>query len=144
MANLVFNVAKGSIKHRVDEGATLRLLVLQVASADATLIDLDTVAAVLANGSTDEADFTNYARVTLAGVAVAVNDTDNKVTLDFNDIVFTSAGGATNNTTVKAVIYDFITDDTGSIPLLLLDCVFTTDGNNVTLTVPSGGIWESA
>jgi len=143
MADFVFNIAKGSIKKRIADGATLRALLLKVADADATLLDLDTVAAVLASGSTAEADFTNYARKTLASLTGAIDDTNNRATADAVDLVYTTAGGATNNTTAKLIIYDFITDDSSSIPLVALDCVFTTDGNDVTVVFNSVGFWKS-
>ena len=144
MADFVFNIAKGTIKKRVADGATIRALVLKVADTDAALKDLDTVSAVLASGSTAEADFTNYVRKTLASVTATVDDTNDWVTVDAADIVFTAAGGATNNTAAKLIIYDFITNDGASIPLIALDCVFTTDGNDVTIVFNAAGFWKSA
>ena len=61
MANIVFNVALGKVAEKAADGATLKLLVLQSAGTDAALKDLDTVSAVLAESSTSEATFTNYA-----------------------------------------------------------------------------------
>ena len=49
MADIVFNVALGRVAEKAADGATLKLLVLQAAGSDATLKDLDTVSAVLAN-----------------------------------------------------------------------------------------------
>ena len=143
MADFVFNVAKGSIKERIANSADLRLLVLKTAGTDGALKDLTTIAAVLGEGSTSEADFTNYARKTLAGVTGAVDNTGDKVTADFDDVVFTAAGGALNNTTTDVIIYEFKTNDADSVPLVQLDAVFTTDGNNVTLQVNAAGFWSS-
>ena len=145
MANFVFNVALGSIKKRIDDGATLKLLVLKAAGTDAALKDLDNIAAVLAEGSTTEADFTNYARPTLAGVTATVDDAGDDASADATDVTFSSAGGASNNTTTDAIIYDDIDgSDANAIPLVCLDAVFTTDGNDVTLQFDPNGFWGAS
>lgn len=144
MANFVFNAAKGRIRQLILDGADLRALVLKTADSDATMMDVDTITALLATAA-DEADFTNYARVVLTGESSTVDDTGNDVNADCDDIVFTSAGGATNNTTTDLVIY--LHDgggDGSSIPLVCLDCVFTTNGQNVTLQIPADGFWGAA
>ena len=145
MADFVYNVALGRVAEKVADGATIKLLVLKAAAADSVLRDLTTVAAILANGSTDEADFTNYARPTLAGLDVAVNHGTDSVSVDANDVVFTSAGGASNNTTTDAIIYEEVAGgDANCIPLVQLDCVFTTDGNNVTLQMNAAGFFGAS
>jgi hypothetical protein len=145
MANFVYNVALGRIAEKVDDGATLKLLVLKNAAADSVLKDLNDVAAILANGSTDEADFTNYARATLGSLTVTVDDATDSVSVDCADVVFTSAGGASNNTTTDAIIYEEVAGgDANCIPLVQLDCVFTTDGNNVTLQMNAAGFFGAS
>jgi uncharacterized surface protein with fasciclin (FAS1) repeats len=140
MANFVFNVAKGKVAELCEAG-TIRALLLKAAASDAVLKDLDTVAAVLANGSTTEADFTNYERKTLAGVNVSVNDTDDEQSVDATDPVWTSAGGASNNTLTDILIYHFVTDDAGSTPLVLLDAAGVTNGNNLTVQFGADGFF---
>jgi len=145
MANFVFNVAKGKVAEKVADGATIKLLVLKSSGTDATLQDLDTIAAVIAEGSTVEADFTNYERKTLGSLTATVNDTDNKMYVDAADTTFTSAGGVSNNTTTDVIIYEDVdTTDANAIPLVCLDCVFTTDGNDVTLQFGSNGFFEAS
>lgn len=145
MANFIYNVALGRIAEKVADGATLKLLVLKAAAADGTLRDLDTVAAVLANGSTTEADFTNYARATLSSVTATVDDATDSVKVDAADVTFTSAGGATNNTTTDVIIYEEVAGgDANCIPLVQLDAVFTTDGNNVTLQFGTNGFFTAS
>lgn len=145
MANFVFNVAKGKIAQKAEDGATFKLLLLKSAGTDAALKDLDTVAALIAEGSTVEADFTNYARKTLSSIADSVNDTTDKGLVDADDVVFSSAGGASNNTTTDAIIYEDVDgSDANAIPLVCLDCVFTTDGNDVTLQLHADGFFEAA
>ena len=144
MSNFVFNVAKGSVAEKAADGATLKLLVLKAAGTDATLKDLDDIAAIIAEGSTVEADFTNYARKTLANVAVATDDTNDERTVDADDVVFTSAGGASNNTTTDVIIYEDVdTTDANAIPLVMIDCVFTTDGNDVTIAFDEDGFFKA-
>jgi hypothetical protein len=139
MANFVFNVALGRVAEKISDGATLRILVLKAAGTDATLKDLDTVSAVLAEASTTEADFTNYpaTRKALTTVTATVDDANDKVICDADNVTYTSAGGATNNTTTSVVIFEDVagsdSNDATAIPLVKLDAVFTTDGNDVTL-----------
>jgi len=145
MADFVYNQGLGRVAQKAADGATLKLMVLKAAGTDAALKDLDTVAAVLAEGSTTEADFTNYARPTLANVSVTVDDTGDAVSVDCDDITFTSAGGATNNTTTDAIIYEDVDgSDANAIPLVQLDAVFTTDGNDVTLQINSSGFYGAS
>ena len=147
MANLVFNVALGRVAEKAADGATLKLLLLRTAASggDAAYKDATTVAALLALSGVAEANFTNYSRKTLANVTVSVNHTTDAVSVDCDDVVYTSAGGATNNTTVDAVIYEEVAGgDANCIPLVLLDCVFTTDGNNVTLQMDAAGFFGAS
>lgn len=144
MANFVYNVALGRIAEKIANGATLKMLVLKTAGSDATLKDLNTVAAVLAEGSTSEADFTNYTRKTLASLTDTVDDSGDVVKNDCADVVFTAAGGASNNTTTDVIIYEEVTNDADSIPLVQLDAVFTTDGNDVTLVINANGFHNAS
>lgn len=142
MADFVFNVALGKVAEKVADGATIKLLVLKTAASDAVMKDTDTISALLATAAV-EADFTNYARATLGSLTVTVDDTGDAVEVDAADVVFTSAGGATNNTTTDVVIYEEVTNDADSVPLVCLDAVFTTDGNDVTLQFNAAG-WYGA
>ncbi len=145
MADFTYNVGLGKVAEKAADGATLKLLVLKAAGADATLKRLDTVAAVLAEGSTTEADFTDYARKTLASVTVTVDDAGDAVEVDAADVVFTAAGGATNNTATDVVIYEDVDGtDANAIPLVQLDAGFTTDGNDVTLQVHADGFYGAS
>lgn len=144
MANFVFNIAKGRIAEKVADGATLKMLVLRVAASDATNMDFATVAAVLAGGNT-EANFTNYSRKTLTLTTVNVDNSGNSVSVDCADVVFTAAGGGVNNTTTDVIIYEEVAGgDSNCIPLVQLDAVFTTDGNDVTLTINAAGFFTAS
>ena len=143
MADFVFNVALGRVAEKVADGATIKLMVLKVSSSDATMKDVDTITALLAASCT-EADFTNYVRKTLASLTVTVVDGSDVVRVDAADVVFTAAGGATNNTTTDVIIYEDVGgSDTTSIPLVCLDAVFTTNGNDVTLQFNANGFFSA-
>jgi hypothetical protein len=136
MADVVFNVAKGSAgEFAVDDATKFGILLLKVAEADATLIDYDTVAAILA-GSNTEADFTNYGRKTGLTATRTVNDTNNRVELDLANQTWTSAGGASNNTIVKLIVfYENAAADATRVPISAHDFSVTTDGSDLTATI---------
>lgn len=144
MANAVFNVAKGSVGEFARDDATkFGVLLLKVAPADASLKDFDTVAAMLAGGAT-EADFTNYARKTPLTATRTVNDTSERVNCDLADQTWTSAGGASNNTLVKAVVfYEESASDAGRIPCTFHDFNETTAGNNLVLQFHANGFYQA-
>jgi hypothetical protein len=145
MADSVFNISKGAVAEKVRDGASnILLLLLKVAQADGTLIDHDTVAAILAAANT-EADATNYARKTGITGTITVDDTNDRVDVDMPDQTFTALGGATNNSIVKAIIaYQESAADSGRIPLTQHDCAVTTDGTDVTLQLNAAGFFRAA
>lgn len=145
MADQIFNIAKGAFAEKIrDADTNVGVLLLKVAEADATLIDYTTVAAILA-GSNTEADFTNYARKTgLTGV-VTVDNTNNRVDCDFDDQTWTAAGGATNNTLAKAIVfYQESAADSGRIPLSHHDFVETTTGSDLVMQLNAAGFARAA
>lgn len=74
MADKIFNIALGAIKTYtagVGTGNQAFVLLLCKSSgleADATIVDHDNISTLLA-GTTDECDFTNYARKTITAAA---------------------------------------------------------------------------
>jgi hypothetical protein len=152
MANGVFNIAKGRAAYYATlPGANDALIVVLLKAsgleADDTLNNYDTLSALLA-AANDEGDFTNYTRKTLASVTVTVDDTNNRADVDAADITYTAAGGASNNSIGKAIVcYD--PDTTGGtdadiIPLTYHDMVFTTDGTDQQITIPTDGFYRAA
>lgn len=156
MANVVFNVAKGRVNelHRRVNGndpATSGLIIVlaKVAASDASLIDEDTLATVLA-GATDECDFTNYARKIITDADIVdptVDDTNDRQDADIADQTYVSAGGGTNNNVV-ALIICFAPDVSGAdstlIPLTKHDFVVTTDGTDIVAQVATAGYFRAA
>lgn len=110
-----FNIAKGRSNELAKLGAAadaLILVLLQTTGleSDATLKDYDTLSAILA-GTNDECTFTGYARRTLAGVTVTVNDTaDNQATDATDPASWTNTGGSAQGCGAAIVCYD---PDTG-------------------------------
>ncbi len=159
MADQVFNIAKGrtvEFYNRIDSNdpanSAFILVLLKLSESDATLIDHDDLGAVLGAAGTTEADFTNYARKVLTDAELAAlpapDDTNNRYDLDLPDQTFTSAGGATNNSLVKALIcYDADTTggtDANIIPVAHYDFVATTDGSNLVLQWNAAGFFRAA
>jgi hypothetical protein len=148
VASIVPNISKGKVAYLAglpgtnDAIIAVPLLASGIAS-DATLKDFDTLAAILA-GTSDEN--TTMGRKTLTGVTVTVDDTTDQAKVDSDDPAWTSGemgGGA-----VAKLVYCYDPDTTGGtdsdlIPLVILDCVVTPDGNAFTYQNASGG-WYTA
>lgn len=138
MGSFVFNIAKGKIAYYAGLPASADALIaipIEASGvvADATLIDIDDVATLLA-GATNEQS--TMGRKTLASVSVTVDDTNDRVALDSADITWL---GATGNAISDILIcYD---PDTGTgtdadlIPLSWHDFSATPDGTDITATV---------
>ena len=158
MADGVFNVAKGRVNeivNRVNDNdpanSALIVVALKAANADATLIDFDDLSTLLGDAGNTEADFTNYARITLTDSDIAaptVDDTNNRQDADIDDQTYTSAGGASNNTLVKLLVcYDSDTtsgDDTNIEPLTHHDFAITTDGTDIVAQINSAGFFRAS
>jgi hypothetical protein len=156
-APVVFNVAKGSIRHyfglpAASDGLVVLLLKATGLVSDDVLADYADVAALLA-GASDEADFTNYARKVLtSGVTITQDNTNNRVDIDIPDQTWSGAGsitpGPANNSLGKLVVaYDPDTTTPGDgalIPLVALDFVATTDGTNLVAEVNAAGLARAA
>ncbi len=145
MADEVFNIAKGAFAEKIrDSASSVGILLLKTAESDATLRDYDTVAAILA-GSNTEADFTNYARKTGITGTVTVDNTNDRVDCDIPDQTWSSAGGASNNTLAKAIVfYQESAADSGRVPLTHHDFAETTTGSDITLQVNASGFARAA
>lgn len=145
MADVVFNIALGSVAEKVRDSATvLGVVLLKVAQADATLRDHDTLAAILAAANT-EADFTSYVRKTGITATLTVDDTNNWVDVDIPNQTWSPAGGATNNTLVKLIVYyEEAAADATRIPLTAHDFAVTTDGSDLTAQIATAGFYRAS
>ena len=158
MAAVVANIAKGRVNEfvrRVDgndpANSALIVVLLKVAETNAVLQDYDDMSALLGAAGNTECDLTNYTRKTLTATDLSapnVDDTNDRQESSIPDLVYTSAGGATNNSIVKAVIcYDADTTagtDANIIPLTIHDLTVTTDGTDLTISDPATGFYRAA
>jgi len=155
MGDGVFNIAKGHVAEyvsRVDtaDPAASQIVVWLAAGAatDATLQDLNTVAAVIADAGVTEATFTNYARKDLddAEVSVTVDDTNNRNDADLDDQTWTAAGNGINDTLTRLfAAYDTSGTDADSVlvPLTFHDFSVTTDGSDLTAQFNAAGFFRA-
>lgn len=155
MPDYVFNVAKGraaELYKRVDDGdpANARLLVVPIntATADGTLQDLDTLAAVLGDAGTTEASGSGWTRktITAADIAYAPDDTNNRVDLDIPDQTWTAVSSATASTDLLiCYIPDGVTPgaDSTVIPLSQHDFAVTPDGSDITAQIATAGFFRA-
>ena len=156
MGNFVYNIALGRVAelyNRVDTNdPTNSALIVVVIDAngvtDATLKDIDDLAAVLATAA-NEVTNTNYARKTLTDtdiVAFAPDDTNDRVDLDIPDQTWTAvaAGDAWEDI---IICYD---NDTGAgtdaniIPLTQHDFAVTPDGSDITAQIAATGFFRAS
>lgn len=134
MAETVYNAAKakfalGDIHWDTDDIRGLLLVGALTINPDHA-----TVAAVLAANT--ESTGTAYAREVLTGLTVTQDDANNRANLDAATLDF----GALDATTPTALlIFQFITNDAGSIPISIHDTGFgaAANGAGYTITVPN-------
>lgn len=152
MANIVFNIAKGRIGeyyNRVESNdpANSALILVPIETSglesDATLIDADTLAAVLA-GATNEQ--TTMGRKTLTDAELAAvpapDDTNDRNDFSLPTVTWTAAAG--NAISKVLVCYDADTTggtDSNIIPLTMFDAALTPSGTDYQLT---GGVFYRA
>lgn len=145
MADLVFNIAKGRVAElynrvQTNDPANSALIIVPIdagAVSDATIRDYDTLSALLA--AVTERTTGGWNRKTLTDAALsalAVDDTNDRMPLDFADQTWTavSAGAVTD----LVVCYDSDTTggtDANIVPLTLHDFAVTPDGTDVVATV---------
>lgn len=156
MADLVFNISKGRVAelyNRVDTNdpanSVLTVIAWNTAATDATLRDLDTVAAIEADASTAEITNSGYARKVLTDadlVAFAPDDVNDRVDLDIPDQTWAAVAAGTAITDIS-INYD--NDSTGGtdsnqVPLTLHDFSVTPDGSDILAQIAAAGFYRAA
>ncbi|MCW2915511.1 MAG: hypothetical protein JWN52_3579 [Actinomycetia bacterium] len=151
MANGVFNIVKGKIAYYAGlPAANDALIVVLLKStglvSDATMVDYDDLATILA-GASDECDFASYVRKTVtASITVTVDDTNDRVDIDMPDLTWSAA--TTGQAIGKLLVcYDPDTTtgtDSSVIPLTFHDFVASTDGNDLVATIATAGFARAA
>lgn len=156
MANLVLNIALGRVVelyNRVDTNdpanSALVVIVWNTTATDATIKDLDTVAAIEADANTAEVTNTGYARKVLTDadlVAFAPDDTNDRVDLDIPDQTWTAVAAGSGWTDIS-ICYDNDTTtgtDANIIPLTWHDFVVTPDGSDITAQIAAAGFYRAS
>lgn len=156
MSDFVFNVAKGRIAEyaaRVEANdptnSAFIVVAINTSATDATLIDLDTLAAIEADGNTAEVTNSGYARKTLANgsLTITVDDTNDRVDVDFADQTWTAVAASPGAWTDLVVCYDSDTTggaDSAIIPLTCHDFAITPDGSDVTAQIAAAGFFRAS
>ena len=147
MADIVLNVAKGREAYYGSLPATNDAIIAVPLEAtglvgDSTMVDYDTLAAVLAGASNAQ---TTMGRKTLSGVTVTVDDTNDRVYVDADNPVWTSATG--NATGALLFCYDPDTtasSDSNIIPISKHDFAATPAGGDITAGINAGGIFRAS
>lgn len=144
MANITFNIAKGRVVElygRVtsNDPANSAIILVPIETsgleADATLIDADTLAAVLA-GTTNEQSTMGRKTLTDSELASlpAPDDGNDRYDLSLPTVTWTAATG--NAISKILVAYDSDTTagtDANIVPLTMFDAAATPDGNDLVL-----------
>lgn len=152
MADVQSNISKGRAMRYFDlpeANDAAGILVLQSAGieADATLIDYDDIATMLA-ASNNEMTFTGYARKTLSGVTVTVDDTNNRVEVDAADPTSYTNSSAQQASAKAVIYYDSDTTagtDANLVPIYYLDAALTFDvGVPLTITFGANGFGRAS
>jgi hypothetical protein len=109
--------------------------------ADTTLVNCQNLQAVW-NAGAQEANFTNYQRMSLTGSSISItyatNTTPTEVTVSFAEQTWNAAGGAVNNTISKvALVYQptSSSSDGQCLVLATLDYTGTTTGGAFIVTL---------
>lgn len=144
--NDVFNIAKGRVVYYATLPAAADSLIvvpLETAGlvADATLIDYDDLATLLAGASNEQ---TTMGRKTLTGIAITVDDTNERVDVDAADFVWTAATGNPISKLVICYKPDTASVDSAIIPLTYHAFVATPDGNDLNATIAVAGFFRAA
>lgn len=148
MAAFTFNTAKGKAAYyaglpAANDAVVAVLLVAAGLEADGALRDHDTLAAILA-ATNDEATFAGYARQTVTGITVTVDDAGDTVTVDFDTVSWSPTSGQS----LGKVVFAYDPDTTGGtdadlIPLWADDYVLDTPSSGSISYVPhADGLYE--
>lgn len=142
MADFTFNIAKGRFVHWCTLPAANDALIIipieaSAIEADATMKDYDNASLLIAGTSNEQI---TLGRKTAASVVVTVDDTNDRVDVDFADVVWTAGTG--NAVGKLLVCYDPDTTAGTDADLLVLtahDFSVTPNGSDITATVAAAG-----
>ena len=145
MANIVFNIAKGRVAElynrvKSNDPANSAIILVPIETtgleADATLIDVDTLAALIA-GATNEQSTMGRKTLTDSDLAAlpAPDDVNDRYEVSLPTVTWTAATG--NAISKILVCYDSDTTggtDSNIIPLTMFDFAVTPSGTDIQMT----------
>lgn len=142
----VFNIAKGRVAELSALPAANDSLIAVVLESsglvsEATMIDYDTLDAILAAASNEQ---TTMGRKTLASVTVTVDDTNDRQSVDCADVTWTAATGNATGLLVLCYKPDTASADTAIIPLVADSFVATPAGGDIVYQVNASGFFRAA
>jgi len=156
LADFPFNIGLGrvvqwyiNVQTNSPANAALVLAIIETATADATLRDLDTLEDVLADAGTAEVTNTNYARKVLTDSDLSVfapDDANDRADLDIPDQSFTGIGAGDDwSDAVIGYDEDSTAGDDGDILMASQhDLGITPDGSDIDLVPAATGFYRSA
>jgi hypothetical protein len=147
MPDFVYNLGKGKVAEwaaRVEANDPVNsvfiLAAINSTATDATLRDLDTLAAIEADANTAEATNSGYARKTLANgsLTITIDDPNDRVDVDCADQTWTAV--ATSPGAWTDLVFGYDSDSTAGtdsniVPATQHDFAVTPDGSDITGTV---------
>ena len=143
MANFWYNEAKRALAEGeldlVDN--TLQVMLVMTNTTVDTEDDVNTLSGFT---TLDEYDGANYARGTIANLAIAEDTANDRAEIDGDNQVFASLGAGTRQCQA-AVIFKFVTNDSDSVPIAYYDTggfPFDGTGSNVTVQWNAQGILQ--
>lgn len=133
MANIVYDNAKrallaGEIDLNADDIRCLLVMTNTTADTEKAKLTISGFTTL------DEMDGSGYSRQALTGEAVAVDGTNNRGEFTASDITFQNVSAGTRSV-AGAILYQFITNDTDSVPIAYID----TAGSLAFPLSPNGG-----
>lgn len=155
MANLIFNRGLGRATQLYDNidsnnpaNSAFVVIVFNSTATDATIKDLDDVAAIEADANTAEVTNSGYARKVLTDadlVAWAPDDTNDRVDLDIPDQTWTAVAAGSGWTDI-CIAYDNDTTtgtDSALIPITWHDFVVTPSGTDIVAQIAAAGFFRA-
>ena len=144
MASLVYTRAKFQIANGdIDlTGDDIRVMLVKVSGSTTTDTEEDVT---LMNGfsTLGELVATNYVRKALANEAVNEDTANDRAEFDADDVVWSSLGGATNDTIGALLVLKHVTNDADSIPIAYIELTdTTTNGGDITVSWNVEGILQ--
>ena len=141
MANFAYNVFKTKLMNgtfNLNNSDTIKV----------RLVDTNTTAdtekdKTLMNGFTTSTAYSGTTDQTLTGESTSQDDTDNEGVFDASDTTFSAVSISGGLDIEGMIVYQFVTDDTDSIPMLWIEdggFNITPNGSDIVITWASEGI----